>query len=163
MIQEHDSASPTEKPTRLAELVDRLIMAGPKAAHVSASECHEINEEAHALLAELASLKQHHDRVVEQRNKDWDALMVLIATVVGTDDDRKAAENGETGELDPWHALRDHQAELAKLRAEVSTMRPVYVAAIAWREVVTLDEATGRLYHQRLVALASAIDALVQP
>ena len=58
--------------------------------------------------AQLADLKEHHRRVVDQRNRDWDALMLLIMRAVGTDEDREAADMGEIEEFDPWYALRKH-------------------------------------------------------
>ena len=42
---------------RLRELSTRLVASGPKAAHVSASECHEICEGMHAALNEVERLR----------------------------------------------------------------------------------------------------------
>lgn len=41
---------------RLHELVIRLVASGPKAAHVSASECHEITDDVTALIEERDAL-----------------------------------------------------------------------------------------------------------
>ena len=71
--------------------------------------------------AELTKLRDEHD----QLNRDWNALMVLIASTIGTDNEREAAELDEVEEFDPWHALRRHATELAR-------MRPIVEAAIAW-------------------------------
>jgi hypothetical protein len=39
--------------SRLEELLNRLVMSGPKASHVSASECHEITDDGLTAIAEL--------------------------------------------------------------------------------------------------------------
>lgn len=62
------------------------------------------------LSREMESLQEHHARVVAQRNKDWDALMVEIALAVGDNDEREAAHLDETEEFDPWSALRKFAA-----------------------------------------------------
>lgn len=95
---------------------------------------------------ERDDLEAHHRRVVDQRNRDWDALMVLIAKAVGTDDDREAAEMGEVDEFDPWHALRifiaadrdpviqraeKAEAECEQLRARLTKAEGETVEAIA--------------------------------
>ena len=41
---------------RLRELVDRLVASGPKAAHVSASETHEIHDDVLELIEERDAL-----------------------------------------------------------------------------------------------------------
>ena len=49
---EHD-----ERWGRLRELLVRLVASGPKAAHVSASECHEICESGHEAIEEIEKLQ----------------------------------------------------------------------------------------------------------
>lgn len=46
-------------------------------------------------------------------------------------------------------------AELVKLRAEVECMRPVFVAAVAWRDGGCSDSHTAPLIH--------AVDATTEP
>lgn len=46
---------------------------------------------------------------IAQRNKDWDALMVLIAETVGDEDEREMAAAEDMEEFDPWSALRRAQ------------------------------------------------------
>jgi len=46
---------------RLRELALRLIEPGPKAARVSASECHEISEGLLALIEEVKYLRDRRD------------------------------------------------------------------------------------------------------
>ena len=72
------------------------------------------------LAAELEQVKRelaNHKHALAQRDRDWIVLMVLIAHAVGTDDDREAADMGEVDEFDPWHALRTHAIEAARLRS----------------------------------------------
>lgn len=73
---------------RLLELVDRLVAPGPKAAHVSASETHEITEGVHQLLAECAAWKpatihvrvadiQPHPDQATRNPGDWAVKLVV--------------------------------------------------------------------------------------
>ena len=57
------------------------------------------------VLAERTALELE----LKQRDRDWDALVTLIAKTVGTEEDREAAEMGEMEEFDPWRALRTHR------------------------------------------------------
>lgn len=69
----------------------------------NARECAELWErEAVRLERDLANYRA----ALEQRDRDWDALLVEVALTVGDDDDREAAEAGQVDEFDPWHALR---------------------------------------------------------
>lgn len=43
---------------RLRELAERLVAGGPKASHVSASECHEISDGMIELIDEIEQLRQ---------------------------------------------------------------------------------------------------------
>ena len=54
---------------RLLELLDRLVAPGAKAAHVSASETHEISDAVRALLAELADNKRRIEWLAHGRTK----------------------------------------------------------------------------------------------
>lgn len=55
-------------PARIVELADRLVAPGPKAAHVSASECHEIRD----FIADLASPTTQRPSVVDDTARlDW--------------------------------------------------------------------------------------------
>jgi chromosome segregation ATPase len=64
----------------------------------------------------------NHKHALAQRDRDWDALLTLIATAVGSDDDREAAEMGEIEEFDPWHALRQHAPRLSQSHADCLAM-----------------------------------------
>jgi len=46
---------------RLRELAARLVMPGPKACGVSASECHEISEGLNALIDEVEHWRRESD------------------------------------------------------------------------------------------------------
>lgn len=85
------------------------------------SERDALAGECERLRMEHESLAAHHKRVVDQRNKDWDALMALIAKALGTDEDREAAEMDEVDEFDPWHALRTYVDERDALKAQVAS------------------------------------------
>lgn len=74
----------------------------------------EKNQRVEDLERELASWKAQH----QQLDDDMKALWILIATIVGTDEDREAAACGEVDEFDPWHALREHGVVLAARAAE---------------------------------------------
>ena len=63
--------------------------------------------------AELEAVAFERDAAcaeLTQARKDWDALLMLIAMTLGTDEDRENAENGDVEEFDPWHALRTRAA-----------------------------------------------------
>ncbi len=101
-----------------------------------AGERDEAKGETARIAAEYESFIAHHDRVVAQRNRDWDALMVLIAKAIGTEEDREAAELDEVDEFDPWHALRTFAdtrdsaiSERDSLRARLAVIEPVFDAA----------------------------------
>jgi hypothetical protein len=46
---------------RLRELAARLVMSGPKACGVSASECHEISKGLNALIDEVERLRRERE------------------------------------------------------------------------------------------------------
>lgn len=46
---------------RLRELAERLVISGPKACGVSASECHEISEGLLELIDEVERLRRERD------------------------------------------------------------------------------------------------------
>lgn len=89
----------------------------------------ELASDRDRLRAELQSLNEHHQRVVTQRNKDWDALMVEIAKAIGSDEDREAAELDETDEFDPWNALRSHASDRDRLAAELARAKALGIEA----------------------------------
>lgn len=83
---------------RLIELVDRLVAPGPKAAHVSASECQEIAESVHDLLdkrhgAEAEELRAGLERIMadppggdNESNGEWrTALQAMLDDVDARD------------------------------------------------------------------------------
>jgi hypothetical protein len=97
-----------------------------------------LEAENERLAREIVDEHNNCARVIAQRNKDWDALMVLIAQAIGDDDDREAAEMDELGEFDPWHALRTFIAtrntalsDLARVREECEQLKAEKTAAWA--------------------------------
>lgn len=54
------------------------------------------------LVAERNELKRERDQFA----KDWDALVALIAEMIGNDEEREMASAGEMEEFDPWACLR---------------------------------------------------------
>jgi len=105
--------------------------------------------ERNAARAEAEQLRHAHDTVIvdgltygehmtrdlraqlAQRDRDWDALVKLIATSVGTEEDRDCAENDELAEFDPWHALRTRAAEAEQLRAERDALENQFASLVA--------------------------------
>lgn len=57
VAEKHEAADTA----RLRELVDRLVGPGPKASHVSASECHEIRNEVIALIDRTKAQDAFHE------------------------------------------------------------------------------------------------------
>lgn len=55
---------------RLRNLLIRLVASGPKAAHVSASECHEIVDETFEVLTELEKA-QARIALLERHVTEW--------------------------------------------------------------------------------------------
>lgn len=111
---------PVTDTSRLAELVDRLIAAGPKAAHVSASETHEIHDDVIDLIAE-------RDKLVAERDKLVVALADMIdwATKFGgsNDDTRWLTAGGHSLESLPMFTrigARTRDEALAAARALVA-------------------------------------------
>ena len=65
-----------EKYARLKELADRLIQAGPKAAFVSCSETHEINEGVFELIEKIAELETALKTVAQTRCVSYEDLAI---------------------------------------------------------------------------------------
>lgn len=85
---------------------ERELEAARSECQTNLREIARVQARAEKTERERDELTKHHLRVVDQRNRDWDALMVLLAKAIGIDEDREAAEMGEVDEFDPWHALR---------------------------------------------------------
>lgn len=95
---------------------------------VNAEEAVIVDRET--LAAQLADLREHHRRVVEQRNKDFNALMVLIAQSVGDNEERECAECDEMDEFDPWFALRRHMTDRDSLRTRLASVEKLCEEAL---------------------------------
>jgi hypothetical protein len=98
---------------RLRELVDRLIMGGPKASHVSASECHEINDDVHELLEENDSLRETAKRRLEDMELMSQELVAYRAECERIRPVFEAAAKWHEERLRPWtgDALIELEAE----------------------------------------------------
>ncbi len=57
--------------TRLRNLLKRLCAPGPKAAHVSASECHEILDDTFEALAKLETAQGEVQKLTQDRDRIW--------------------------------------------------------------------------------------------
>jgi multidrug resistance efflux pump len=137
-----------------------IVVEQLERARTEASQWRRRAVAAEARVEELERELRNLRASLEQRDRDWDALVTLIAKTVGTDEDREAAKIGEIEELDPWHALRTHGSQLAAKTAEAEGMRAVYDAACTW--VDTTDFAASRARGEVFTSernLATAIDA----
>lgn len=66
---------------RLAELVERLIMSGPKAAHVSASETHEIHDDVLELVEENKQLRRRLGQIAFDASSAEDAGDFVLGVI----------------------------------------------------------------------------------
>jgi uncharacterized small protein (DUF1192 family) len=102
---------------RLLELAERLIAVGPKASHVSASECHEISNGVFELVAEIGRLKEETAAAGRRAGEIFTIAEERLAEVARLRDQVTLHGRQAEGCL----ALAEsRQAEITRLRADLA-------------------------------------------
>jgi hypothetical protein len=94
---------------RARELLDRLVASGPKAAHVSASECHEIAETCHEALDAVAKLRRQLCDLLARAHRDGGHCTEAVGIDRSVQDahDAIAANLNARAEADAWREILD--------------------------------------------------------
>jgi hypothetical protein len=108
---------------RAHELLDRLVAAGPKAAHVSASECHEIAETCHEALDAVARLRRQLCDLLARAHRDGGHYTEAVGIDRSVQDahDAIAANLDARTEADAWRKILDAVDDEALRRAVCKT------------------------------------------